>query len=897
MSTGAPGEKHLPERGEAAAEAIPAGLSGVKMTPMLAQYFEWKKLYPDCILFFRMGDFYEMFFDDAVKASAILDITLTARDAEKSIPMAGVPWHAVNGYLGRLVRAGCKVAICEQITEPSNKGIVERKVIRIVTPGTYVPEEAGSGGRLAAVCRAGKELAVALLSVETGRLEAGVFPKGEAAALLGSFAPGELLHPASLSLSEWFPLAGDYFPLPREDEFFSPVQGTRRLLQQWKTATLASFGLEDGSPAAGAAAAVLAYLHETQFGAVEYIKRAHPLRSSEHLHLDVTTGRNLELFDTRQEQNGDAPSLYRTLNRCRSTMGRRLLREWLLRPLLDLDELRRRQDAVEWLAENGRERRALRDLLGGCRDVERSSSRLSLGTGTPKDLGAIRDTLYLLPSLLPLCADTPLSCWTGGIADFSALREELCAALEDDLPRNRTQGGLIRGGYDAELDEWRGVEAGASGMMDAYVEKVREITGISRIKAGYNKVFGYYLEVSRAALNAGEVELPGWFIRKQTLVNAERFITQEMKELEERIASAASEISRREGALFDGLTERTLARVEELQHLGSVLSALDVLTSFGEVARERGYIRPELNDGYDIVVQNARHPVVEECLTDSPFVPNSIALRRSERRIALITGPNMAGKSTYLRTAALLVVMAQIGSFVPAESASMGVCDRIFTRIGARDDLARGSSTFMVEMVETANILNNLTERSLVILDEVGRGTSTYDGMSIAWAVLEHLAEGCGCSPKVLFATHYHELTCLDERYPGIENLSMAVKEDSDGIFFLHQVVKGSADRSYGIEVARLAGLPRPVLKRAFELLQRFEKDEKCAAPPQHAAKRKEIPGIRQMTLFESARSGIVEEIAALTPDTLTPFRALELLYSLVEKSREAIRSENLSSS
>ncbi len=589
MNGAAPGERTLPERGEAALEVIPSGLSGVKMTPMLSQYFEWKKLYPDCILFFRMGDFYEMFFDDAVKASSILDITLTARDAEKSIPMAGVPWHAVNGYLGRLVRAGCKVAICEQITEPSNKGIVERKVIRIVTPGTYVPEEAGSGGRLAAVCRAGKELAVALLSVETGRLEAGVFSKGEAAALLGSFAPGELLHPASLSLSEWLPLVGDFFPLPREDEFFSPAQGTRRLLQQWKTATLASFGLEDGSPAAGAAAAVLAYLHETQFGAVEYVKRAHPLRSSEHLHLDVTTGRNLELFDTRQEQNGDAPSLYRTLNRCRSTMGRRLLREWMLRPLLDLDEVRRRQDAVGWLVENSGERRALRDLLGECRDVERSSSRLSLGTGTPKDLGAIRDTLYLLPSILPLCADSPLSRWTGGIADFTALREELCAALEDDLPRNRAQGGLIRSGYDAELDEWRGVEAGASDMMDAYVEKVRESTGISRIKPGYNKVFGYYLEVSRAALNAGEVELPGWFIRKQTLVNAERFITQEMKELEERIASAASEISRREGALFDGLTERTLARVEELQHLGSVLSALDVLTSFAESPGARVY--------------------------------------------------------------------------------------------------------------------------------------------------------------------------------------------------------------------------------------------------------------------------------------------------------------------
>jgi len=880
---------------------------GVKQTPMLSQYFEWKKLYPDCVLFFRMGDFYEMFFDDAVKASAILDITLTARDAEKSIPMAGVPWHSVNGYLGRLVRAGCKVAICEQITEPEAKGIVERKVVRIVTPGTYVPEEAGSGGRLAAVCRAGKDLAVALLSVETGRLEAGVFPKGEAAALLSSFAPGELLHPAGLALSEWLPLLSDFFPIPREDDLFRPARGTRWLLQQWKTATLASFGLEDGSPVAGCAAAALAYLHETQFGAVEYIKRVHPLRSSQHLHLDVTTGRNLELLDTRQDIPGEGanggPSLFRTLNRCRSTMGRRLLREWILRPLLELEELRRRQDAVEWLLDRPKERKALRDLLGECRDVERSSSRLSLGTGSPKDLGAIRDTLFLLPALFPVCNDSPLAYWTDPVADFTGLREDLCAALEPNLPRNRAQGGLIRQGYDSELDEWRGVEAGASGMMETYVEKVREATGIPRIKSGYNKVFGYYLEVSRSVLASlperenGSARLPENFIRKQTLVNAERFITPEMKEFEERIASAASEIARREDALYDALAERTLRRVEDLQSLGNALSALDVLASFAEAARDRGYIRPELNDGHDLIVEGARHPVVEECLTDSPFVPNSIVLRRSEKRIALITGPNMAGKSTYLRTAALLVIMAQAGSFVPAEAASIGLCDRIFTRIGARDDLARGSSTFMVEMVETANILNNLTERSLVILDEVGRGTSTYDGMSIAWAVLEHLADGCGCSPKVLFATHYHELTCLDERFPQIENLSMAVKEDSNGIFFLHQVVKGSADRSYGIEVGRLAGLPRPVLKRAFELLQRFERDEKCASLPAHSAgRRKEFPGMRQMNLFESERWGIIEEIAALTPDSLTPFRALELLYSLVEKSREVLSPGNIDS-
>jgi len=857
---------------------------GVKMTPMLSQYTEWKALYPDCILFFRMGDFYEMFFDDAKKASEILDITLTARDPSKSIPMAGVPWHSVSGYLGRLVRAGCKVAICEQTSEPDGKTLVDRKVIRIVTPGTYVPEEAGSGGRLAAVAPAGKDVAAALLSVETGRLEAGVFPPGEAVSLLGSFGAGELLYPSNYQVSKELPLLSDYFPIERPAEFFSPVSGTRWLSQRWGVASLASFGVADGSPEAGCAAAVLKYFSETQFGAVDHVKRVYPLRSREYLHLDVTTRRNLELFGE------DGPSLFGTLNRCRSPMGKRMLREWILRPLLDTEAISGRQDGVEYLLSRPAERRKLRDLLGECRDVERASARLSMGTGNPRDLGAIRDTLRILPSVLELCGG-PLDRWTKDLPDFSDLAEELCSALEDDLPRNRNGGRIIRPGYDRELDEWRRMESGASEWMESYLEKIRNDTGISKIKAGFNKVFGYYLEVSKGSLSS----VPPEFIRKQTLVNAERYITEEMKTFEEKMESASAEISRREGELYDRLSGEVLGRVEAVQALGETLSALDVLASLAEVARERGYVRPAVNDGFDLTVKDGRHPVVEEVLTDSPFVPNSISLEAGGKRVALITGPNMAGKSTYLRTAALLVILAQMGSFVPAESAETGLCDRIFTRIGARDDLARGSSTFMVEMVETANILHNLTDRSLVILDEVGRGTSTYDGMSIAWAVLEHLADECAAAKaKVLFATHYHELTCLEERFPCIENLSMSVKEDEGGVFFLHQVVKGSADRSYGIEVARLAGLPRPVLKRAFDLLQRFEKEERTGNFPK---KKKEVPGIRQMELFDSGRHAVIEELAAIEPDGLTPFRALELLYTLSEKSREVLRSENHTSS
>ena len=859
----------------------------VKMTPMMAQYAEWKALYPDCILLFRMGDFYEMFFEDARKASEVLDITLTARDAEKNIPMAGVPWHSVNSYLGKLVKAGFKAAICEQMGPPDGRTLVDRQVVRIVTPGTFVPEEAGTGGRLAAVAPAGKDIAAALLSAETGRLEAGGFPPSEAASLIASFAPEELLFPRGFDPAKRLPLVSGYFPISRPEDFFSPAQGGRWLAEHWGAATLASFGLDDGSPEAGCAAAALKYFSETQFGAVKHVRGVYPLRSREYLHLDVTTQRNLELL----EDGG--PSLLGALNSCRSPMGRRTLREWILRPLLDIKAINRRLDGVEALLENPGDRRGLRDLLGECRDVERAVARLGMNSGTPRDMGAIRDTLRLLPRILPLAAGGPLGEWTAGLPDFSGIGGELQLALEEELPRLKSAGAIIRPGYDAELDEWRRTGEGASAWLDEYLEKIREETGISRIKAGYNRVFGYYLEVGKAAAE----KLPDGFIRKQTLVNAERFITPEMKAFEDRMNSATAEIERREEELYVRLVELVLERAEDLQALGRALATLDVLASLAETAREMGYTRPSVNDGFDLHIKNGRHPVVEKVLADSPFVPNSFSLERAARRIALITGPNMAGKSTYLRSAALLVIMAQMGSFIPAESAEIGLCDRVFTRIGARDDLARGSSTFMVEMLETANILHNVTDRSLVILDEVGRGTSTYDGMSIAWAVLEYLADGCGAEPRTLFATHYHELTCLEDRFPSVENLTMSVKEEDGRVFFLHRVAKGSADRSYGIEVARLAGLPAPVLRRAFELLQDFEKEDRGACFRKLNNAGKSPPGVRQLTLFKTDERAVVEELASLNPDSLTPFRALELLYKLREKSREVVYPEDNPSS
>ena len=841
------------------------------------QYWKFKDQYPDALLLFRMGDFYELFFDDARVAASVLDIALTARDSEKKIPMAGVPHHALNLYLGRLIKAGYRAAVCEQIGEVPAKGVVERRVVRVVTPGTYVPEEESGAGHLAAVLPLPGCLAVALLSVDTGRLEAGTLPDREAAALLSAFAPGEVLYPSNVSEKKLPGFVREYALRPAALESFKTENAARRLASalghSGKPARLAGFGIDEDDPCVGPAWAVLDYLSATQFSAVRHVLRVTPLQAKGRMSLDAAAQRNLELIP----ETASGPSLLSCLDRCRTPMGRRTLREWLLRPLMDVEAIARRQDAIGLLVEAPADMSRLQDLLAGTRDVERALSRLSLGAGGPRDLAALRDTLRLLPGLTVLTFPEPLAGLLASFPDLAPLREYLDGALEEDLPRTLGMGPVIRSDFNEELASWRDVSGKGEAWLAEYLEKERAACGSPRLRTGYNRAFGYYLEIGKAGL----ATVPDHFERRQTLVNAERYVTAELREFQDKMARSEDEIARIEARLYQDVVERVVEEGAALQMTGRLLGILDCLTSCGSIARERNYTRPRVDESMELTIRGGRHPVLETTLTDTTFVPNDVRLGGENARVIILTGPNMAGKSTWLRMTALLSIMAQAGMWVPAEEASFGLVDRVFTRIGARDDLVRGSSTFMVEMLETANILNNVTDRSLVILDEVGRGTATWDGMSIAWAVLEHLHGSS--QARVLFATHCHELTCLEERLDGVKNYSMAVDEGPDGIVFLHQIVPGPADRSYGIEVARLAGLPAPVLRRAFELLEIFEKEgfERSSIPeplPQEALK-------RQILLFSPETDAIVEELAEMDVDNLTPLRALQVLAKMKEKS------------
>lgn len=851
----------------------------VSMTPMLEQYFTWKRAYPDCLLFFRMGDFYEMFFDDAREASRLLDIALTARDTEKKIPMAGVPHHAIDPYLEKLVRAGRKVAICDQVTEPDGRTLVERRVVRIVTPGTYVPEDAKGEGRLAALLERDGLFSLALLHPGSGRLEAGTLDPIGTLGILAAFGPLEVIvpRPCPEKLKSLLAQALPASCLVSEKDrtLFDPRPGEAWLCRRWNIPSLRSFGLDDGDPAAGSASAILRYFEETQFGLSRHVLRLYPLSGGSSLRIDAQSQKNLELLEA------GSISLFDALNRCRTPMGKRLLGDWILRPLMDLEDIHARQDAVGTLKDEAGLRSRLMDCLQRCRDVERSVGRLSLNLGSPLDLAGIRDTLAEIPALHFLGQNTPLDGFLAEAPDLSACLEDLSSVLSDNPPRNLRDGGVIRAGADPELDEWRALASQAGDWLNAYTSQERARTGIPNLKVASNRVFGYYIEIPKSQLE----KVPTEYIRRQTLVSAERFVTPELKSYEEKIMKASEEVERRETFLYENLRERIMAYAGDIQKTGQVLARLDCLASLADVAWERHYVRPIVNDGESIRISGGRHPVVELALGNDPYTPNRVKLDRNGKRIAILTGPNMAGKSTYLRMAALLVIMAQMGSFVPAEEAEIGLVDRIFTRIGAHDELALGRSTFLVEMLETAQILNNLTNRSFVVLDEVGRGTSTYDGMSIAWAVLEHLHARFECRPLVLFATHFHELTALEGRFPEIMNLSMAVEESEHGIRFLHRVKRGPADRSYGIEVARLAGIPESVVLRAQSLLEGFEKQPKGKLPEAPPAQRESTR--TQLSLFPSEQETLLDEIAALEPDRLSPMAALEILYRLKERSRE----------
>ncbi|MDN5318846.1 MAG: mismatch repair protein MutS [Thermovirga sp.] len=854
---------------------------GVKLTPMLKQYDYWKRQYPDCLLFFRMGDFYEMFFEDAQKASSILGIALTARDSAREIPMAGVPYHAAENYIYRLIKAGFKVAICEQVTEPDGKNLVERKVVRVITPGTFVPADLPMESKLAAVRIKDKVMYLALLNCSSGRLEAATLPEEDGLGLLCSFAPSELVIPKNLKEDTRKKLLQFMEPriVEKDPDDFDPKEGARRFCSEWGIATLEGFGFQEDDGSIGAAWAAYSYLRETQFGVVKHIKRIHKSHFSSELIMDYSTQKNLELIE------GDKLTLFSVLNRCSTPMGKRLLKEWLLHPLVDHEQIRKRHDGVEKLLQNWTELQRLREVLSSCGDAEKALSRLGMGLGTPRDLGVIRDTLGVLPDVMEVVRDALIDEVLDIPGDPRDLRAKLESALCDELPKNIKDGNVIREGFDQELDSLRYLRSHSGEELNAILEREREKTGIKNMKIGFNKVFGYYLEISKSYLD----KVPQNYIRKQTLVGGERFITEELKELEEKLMTLDIQIEAREKVLYESLVQEVLENSSTIQDISDFIATLDVLCSFAVKARECNYVRPTINDGYVIALRDARHPVVEEALgSRAPFTPNDVLLDSYGKRIAIVTGPNMAGKSTYLRMAALLVIMAQAGSFVPASKAEIGIIDRIFSRIGAKDELARGKSTFMVEMVETANILRNVTPRSLVILDEIGRGTSTYDGISIAWAVLEYLHKVCDGMPKVLFATHYHELASLADSLPGLFNLSLAVEETEKGIVFLYKLEPQPADKSYGVEVAKLAGVPEAVIKRSMELLRRFEEERNL----------KELGGegqvdngvkVKQLGLFLPEAEDLARDIASLDPDNLTPLGALELLYKLKDRAKEII--------
>ena len=848
--------------------------SDIKITPWLEQYNTFKEQYPDALLLFRMGDFYEMFFDDARKASQTLNIALTARDPEKKIPMAGIPHHALNSYVSRLIRAGYRAAICEQIGEANPKGLVERRVVRVITPGTFLPDDAArESAHLASVWPLKGRAAMALLSVDTGRLEAGTLSERDASAMLSAFSPGEILCPSNIkNLPEY--LSG--WNIQRSSpENFKIDNAAGRLKSALKTQRLSGFGIDEKDPCVGCAWAALEYLSATQFSSLDNVLTLSPLVLRDCMSLDSSAQNNLELIP---ETAGDSVSLFACLNRNRTPMGRRTLKNWLLRPLMDIQAITRRQGAIGVFVEAVGECSRLLDSLAGTRDIERSLSRFSLNNCSPLDLGAIRDTLRIIPEIRSIEFVEPVKGIIDSLPDLSDLSKYLEGALNDTIPRNLSDGGLIRAGFSNEIDTWRDIYAKGDEWLKGYIEKERAATATPKLKIGFTNASGYYLESGRAGLTVQ----PDYFRQTQTLTNAKRFITQELKRFEAKMLNSGSEIARLEGELYRQIIAKILTYSPQLQMTGRILGILDCCASSAEIARDRNFVRPVVDNSDVIEIKGGRHPVIETEQRDTAFVPNDVTLGR-DGRIIILTGPNMAGKSTWLRMTALLAIMSQAGLWVPAESARFGLVDRVFTRIGARDDLVKGNSTFMIEMLETANILNNASDRSLIVLDEVGRGTATWDGMSIAWAVLEYLHGSS--KARVLFATHYHELTCLEERLEGVRNYSMSVKEGKEGILFLHQVERGAAGRSYGIEVARLAGLPNIVLRRALELLGIFEREgvevKDIPEPlPQNALK-------RQVLMFSPESDAVIEELKSLDTDNITPMEALRILHDLRRKASE----------
>lgn len=903
------GDRHEADRPPAEGQASAAGVARppTAPTPMMQRYLEVKAQHPDALLLFRMGDFYELFYEDAQTAARVLGLTLTTRDkgAPNPVPMAGFPYHALNGYLQKLVKAGFRAAICEQVEDPKlAKGLVKREVTQVVTPGTLTDDallDPRAANFLAGFYPTKDQCGLAWLELSTGRFWSMAIEAAHVPDELARIGPAECLIPAGTRTHPALVHITSITFTERPPWSFSPEECRRKLLEQFRTQTLEGFDIEADSPGVVAAGALLDYLRETQKTELAHITRLEPYRRSDRLILDEATRRSLELTQTLR-QGTRAGSLLDVMDQTVTPMGARLLAEWLSNPLTRIDAIQLRLDAVEELTRDSRLRQELRALLENAYDLQRLTARVATSRATPRDLSFLSRTLALLPKIKARLAGRKARRLTeleGRLELCGEVRAAIDAALVDDPPLLLTEGGIIRAGYSPQLDEFRDLARGGKEWIARYQAAEIARTGIPNLKVGFNRVFGYYLECTTAQAD----KVPPDYIRKQTLKNQERFITPQLKEHEEKVLRAESQAVQLEQELFLQLRQMVAAHAPRLRENAELLAELDVLAALAELAVNADYCRPELTEEPILEIREGRHPVLDRLQPQGAFVPNDVLLGLPDAhptrdasppaqppgggRIQLITGPNMAGKSTYIRQAALLTIMAQMGSFVPARSARIGIADRIFARVGASDELGRGQSTFMVEMTETARILNAATPRSLVILDEIGRGTSTYDGISLAWAITEYLHDVIGC--RTLFATHYHELTALTETLPQATNWNVAVREDQDRVVFLHKIVPGAADKSYGIHVAQLAGVPAPVLERARVILRQLESDHtddtgRTKIPARTTRRQK----TRQLTLFEPPPHPVVDELRQLNVNELTPLAALQELHRLQERLKHA---------
>ena len=873
-----------------------------ELTPMMKKYLETKEEYKDCILFYRLGDFYEMFFDDAITASRELEITLTGKSCglEERAPMCGIPFHAVEGYLNRLVAKGYKVAICEQVEDPKTaKGLVKREVVRIVTPGTNLDSGAldeSKNNYIMCIVYTENRYGVSTADVSTGDYY--VTEVDSERKLLDEISK---YSPAEIICNESFNVCGiDLDDLKNrlgiviynlESWYFGDELAKTTLLEHFHTATLQSLGLEDYDCGVIAAGALLKYLYETQKTSLAHMSHIQPYSTNKFMIIDSSTRRNLELCETLREKQKRGSLLW-VLDKTKTAMGARMLRSFIEQPLIDREEIEDRLDALEELNAHMITREELREYLNPIYDLERLIGRVVYQTANPRDLISFKTSLGMLPHIKNLLQEfscrelKKLKQELDPLEDLFALIEQ---AIAEDPPISIRDGDMIKNGYDEEVDRLRSAKTDGKQWLAKLEEEEREKTGIKNLRVKYNKVFGYYLEVTNSYLDL----VPEYYTRKQTLTNAERFITPELKELEDTILGAEEKLTALEYDLFCKVRKQIADEVVRIQHTAKAVACVDVLASMAYVADQNGFCRPSINEKGVIDIKNGRHPVVERMINNDMFIANDTYLDNKSNRIAIITGPNMAGKSTYMRQSALIVLMAQIGSFVPADSANIGIVDRIFTRVGASDDLASGQSTFMVEMTEVANILRNATSSSLLILDEIGRGTSTIDGLSIAWAVVEHISNPKLLGAKTLFATHYHEMTELEGKLDNVNNYCIAVKEKGDDIVFLRKIVPGGADRSYGIQVAKLAGVPDSVIARAKEICEELEETElanltenlQMGKEIRKKTKKPDDVDMAQISLFDTVKDDdIIEELKEMNLGNLTPIDALNKLYEIQNK-------------